>query len=136
MKQILTFYGNSNSFFFFSFFLISAKKRELDFINFHFVFSISIYSPHFQPDSPYSHSVFLHSHPDPRIPTLTPHIPTLTPRIHTLIPPIPTLIPSIPINPILIPRISTLIPHIPIIPFIPFPDSPFWLLQIALKNFK
>ena len=30
-----------------------------------------------------------------------------------------------------IPTIPTLIPRIPIIPLIHFPDSPFWLLQIA-----
>ena len=48
-------------------------------------------------------------------------IPTVNPRIPTLIARIPTLIPHIP----------TLIPRIPIIPLIPFPDSPFRLLQIA-----
>ena len=45
-------------------------------------------------------------------------------KILTLIPRIPTLISRIP-------TIPTLIPHIPIIPLIHFPDSPFWLLQIA-----
>ena len=60
----------------------------------------------------------------PRIPTLIPRIPTLVPRISTLILHIPTLIPRISIIP-------TLIPRIPIIPHIPFPDSPFRLLQIA-----
>ena len=59
---------------------------------------------------------------------LIPLIPTLIPRIPTLIPRIPTLIPRIPH--ILI--IPPLIPHIPIIPLIPFPDSPFRLLQIAI----
>ena len=44
-----------------------------------------------------------------------------------LIPRIPTLIPRIPIIP-------TLIPCIPIIPLIPFLDSPFRLLQIALEE--
>ena len=50
----------------------------------------------------------------PRIPTPIPHIPTLIPRIPTPIP-----------------RIHTLIPCIPIIPFIPFPNYRFRLLQIA-----
>ena len=45
-------------------------------------------------------------------------------KILTLIPRIPTLIPRIP-------TIPTLIPRIPIIPLVHFPDSPFWLLQIA-----
>ena len=45
-------------------------------------------------------------------------------KILTLIPRIPTLISRIP-------TIPTLIPRIPIIPLIHFPDSPFWLLQIA-----
>ena len=48
-----------------------------------------------------------HSHPD------SPHS-TLIPRISTVIP-----------------RVFTLIPRVPIIPLIPFPDSPFRLLQIA-----
>ena len=51
---------------------------------------------------------------------------TMISLISTLIPCIPTLIPRIP-N--LIPCIPTLIPRIPLIPF---PDSPFRLLQIAL----
>ena len=54
-----------------------------------------------------------HFHPDPRISC-----------IPTLISNIPTLISNIP----------TLIPRIPIIPFILFPDSPFWLLQIVKKS--
>ena len=76
-------------------------------------------------------------HSIPRIPTLIPRIPTPIPRIPTLIPRIPTPIPHIPT---LIPQIPSLIPHIPIlipriprIPLIPFPDSLFWLLQIAVK---
>ena len=48
-------------------------------------------------------------------------IPTLIPRISNVIALVPTLIP----------RIPTLIPRITIIPLIPFPDFPFWLLQIA-----
>ena len=67
----------------------------------------------------------------PLIPTLIPCIPiipTLIPIIPTLIPRIPTLIPCFPIIPVLILRI-------PIVTLIPFPDSPFRLLQIAhLKN--
>ena len=84
MKQILTFYGNSNSVFFPSF-LISAKKRELDFINFHFCFfyfdlfpafpawfsvfplripAFPTWSPYSHPDSPHSHPDSPHSHPD------------------------------------------------------------------------
>ena len=55
-------------------------------------------------------------------------IPTLIPRISNVIALVPTLIPRIPT---LIPRIPTLIPRITIIPLIPFPDFPFWILQIA-----
>ena len=58
--------------------------------------------------------------------TLIPHIsniPTTISRIPTLIPHIPTLIACVP----------TLIPRVPIILLIPFPDSPFRLLQIASK---
>ena len=47
------------------------------------------------------------------------------------IPRILTLIPRIPI---LIPRVSTIFPHVPITPLIPFPDSPFRLLQIAFNK--
>ena len=66
----------------------------------------------------------------PCIPTMVPRIPIipLIPRISTMIPHIPTLILRIPT---LIPCIPTLIPRIPIILLIPFPDSPFRLLQIA-----
>ena len=52
---------------------------------------------------------------------LIPLIPTLIHRFPTPIPRIPTLISHIP----------TLILRISIIPLIPFPDSPFRLLQIA-----
>ena len=69
----------------------------------------------------------------PTMITLIPRIPTLIPRI----PIIPILIPRIPINPTLIPRIPTLISGVHIIPVIPFPDSPFRLLQIdRLKRSK
>ena len=71
----------------------------------------------------------------PCIPTLIPIIPTMIPRITTLIPHIPSLILRIPTPipriPTMIPRIPTLIPRVPIIPFIPFPDSPFRVLKIA-----
>ena len=81
----------------------------------------------------------------PCIPTSIPHIPTPIPRIPTLIlrnptpfPRIPTPIPCIltltPRIAILIPHIPILIPRIPIIFLIPFPDSPFQLLQIAKIN--
>ena len=66
-------------------------------------------------------------------PTLTPRISTPIPRIRTLIPyipAIPNLIPHVSIIPILIPRIPILIPRIPL------PNSPFRLLQIAIKNLK
>ena len=72
-----------------------------------------------------NHSDSPHSHPDsriPRIPALIPHLPTPIPCLPTLIPRVPTLIP----------RVPTMILHVPIIPLIPFPDSPFQLLQIAL----
>ena len=87
--------------------------------------------------------------PIPRIPTLIPRILTTISCISTLISRIPTLIPFIPVIPTLIfriliipalifriPIIPTLIPCIPIIPLILFPDSPFWLLQIAISDFK
>ena len=70
-------------------------------------------------------TVIIHQfHSYTKILTLIPLIPTLISRIPTLIPRIPTLISRIPIIP-------TLIPRIPIIALIHFPDSPFWLLQIA-----
>ena len=47
-------------------------------------------------------------------------------RIPTLIPRIATLIPHVP----------TLTPLVPIIPFIPFPDSPFRLLQVAVGRLR
>ena len=62
--------------------------------------------------------------PIPCIPTMILRIPTLIPRIPSPVSSIPTLIPHIAIIP-------TLISHIPIILLIPFPDSPFWLLQRA-----
>ena len=80
---------------------------------------------------------------------------TLIPLIPTLIPCIPrilTLNPRIPIIPTLIPRIPTFPPWFPSLPpwfpafptwfspchhpLIPFPDSPFRLLQIAIKYGK
>ena len=114
----------------FLFFLISAKKK-LDFINFHFVFSTSIYSPHSHPDSPHSYPNFPHSHLHPHIPTLILIIPTLNCSIPTTIPPIPTMISHSPRIPTLTPCFSILIPSIFIIPFILFTDSSFRLLQIA-----
>ena len=98
--------------------------------------------------------------PIPRIPTLVSCIPTPIPHISTLIPRIPTLIsrictlitripyilnipnpiPHIPTLishiPTLIPSVSTLIPRVPIIPLIPFHDSPFRLLQIAVARYN
>ena len=126
IKQVLTFYDNSN----FSFFSNFSKKRELDFINCLF----QLYYLHSHPDSPYSHTHSPHSHPIPRIPTLIPRIPILIPRIPTLIPRIPTLIIRIHTLIPRIPIILTLIPRIPIISLIPFPDSPFRFLQIAKTN--
>ena len=83
-----------------------------------------------KPISSHSHPYSLHHHsysPHPTLISRIPIIPTLIPT-HSHpdphIPTIPTLILRIPI-------ISTLFPRIPIIPLIPFPDSPFRLLQIA-----
>ena len=59
-------------------------------------------------------------------------IPTLIPGISTVIPCISRITTLIHPNLTLIPRVSSLIHRVPIIPLIPFPDSPFWLLQIAL----
>ena len=84
LKQILTFYGNSIFVFCCCCCFSFSEKRELDFVNFHFVFF-------------YSNNI-------PSIPTLIPRIPTQ------------------------IPRIPSAILHIPLIPF---PESPFRLLQIA-----
>ena len=58
---------------------------------------------------------------------------TLIPLIPTRILRIPSLIHRIPRVATLILIFSTVIPHIStLISLIPFPDSPFWLLQIAL----
>ena len=113
----------------------SQLKTRIGFLNFRFVFSISIYSristlilriPTLIPIIPTWILI---------IPTLIPHIPTPIPHISTLIFRIPTLISRIPILipriPNLIPIMPTLIPRIPIIPFIPFLDSTFQFLQIA-----
>ena len=91
-----------------SFFQYQGKKK-IGFYKLFPLFSISIlfYSPHSHPDSLHSHPYSLHSHPIPQIPCI-PHIP------------------------IPIPCVPTLIPCISIISSIPFPDSPFRLLQIAL----
>ena len=80
-------------------------------------------SLHSYPDSP-------HSHPDSPHPTLIPRIPTPIPRIPTLI----SRTPRIPNISTFIPRIPTLISRVPIFPLIPFPDSPFQLLQIVKKH--
>ena len=91
-----------------SFFFQFQEKRKLNFINFFFVFFLFLF-----------HSI-------PCIPTPIHCIPTLIPRIPTLIPRILNLIPSIP----------TLILRVPIITLIPFPDSPFRLLQIVNNNLR
>ena len=75
IKQILTFYDNYKFFFFFFNF---RKKRKLNFINFYFVFSISVLFPTFPPlfptfplsfptfppHSPHSHRNSPHFYPD------------------------------------------------------------------------
>ena len=60
---------------------------------------------------------------------MIPIIPTPIFRIPTLIPQTPTWIPRVPT---LILCVQTQIPRVPIISIIPFPDSPFGLLQIAV----
>ena len=61
--------------------------------------------------------------------------PPLFPASSSRFPAFPPLFPCIPTP---IPRITTpitcILTPIPRIPFIPFPDSPFWLLQIAIRN--
>ena len=127
----------------------SQLKTRIGFLNFRFVFSISIYSRISTLISPISTLILriltlipiiptwilIISTLIPHIPTPIPHISTLIFRIPTLISRIPILIPRIPIlipiMPTLIPCIPTLIPRIPIIPFIPFLDSTFQFLQIA-----
>ena len=81
IKQILTFYDNSNFFFFFFQF---KEKKKIEFYKLLFCF---LYL-HSHPYSPHSHSDSPHSHP-------IPHIPTAIPRISTLISRIP-IIPLIP----------------------------------------
>ena len=130
---MLTFHEHNN----FGFFSISGKKENLFYkLCFRFFLFLFHYIPCILALISRSPT------PIPRIPTLIPCIPTpipwiptlifcistLIPYIPTLIPRIPTLIPRVPA---LIPRIPTLIPRVPIIPLIPFPDSPFRLLQIA-----
>ena len=83
--------------------------------------------PHSQPDSHHSHPDSLHSHPDSlHSHPYSPHSHLDSPHSH------PYSSHSHLIH--RIPRIPTLIPRISIIPFIPFPNSPFWLLQIALSS--
>ena len=60
---------------------------------------------------------------------MIPIIPTPIFRIPTLIPQTPTWIPRVPT---LILCVQTQISRVPIISIIPFPDSPFRLLQIAV----
>ena len=60
---------------------------------------------------------------------MIPIIPTPIFRIPTLIPQTPTWIPRVPT---LILCVQTQIPRVPIISIIPFPASPFRLLQIAV----
>ena len=85
------------------------------------------FSLHSHPDSPHSHPYSLHSHPDSlHSHPYSPHSHLDSPHSH------PYSSHSHLIH--RIPRIPTLIPRISIIPFIPFPNSPFRLLQIALSS--
>ena len=109
-KQILISYDNFNFPFFFNF----SWETELDFINFHFAFSISFYSPYSHLDSLHSHPDSHHSNPD------SSHSESDSHHSHHDSPhPHPNSLHSHPDS-----------WHL-IIPFIPFPDSPFRLLQIA-----
>ena len=119
IKQILTFYDSSNFVFFF-FFNFSKKKTGFYKLSFRFFYFNSI----------------------SRIPTPIHRIPTPIPRILTQITRIPFQlhlipfpfphIPRIPRHSTQILLIPTPIPPIPRISLIPFPDSLFWLLQIAI----
>ena len=89
------------------------------------------------PDYPHLYTHFLafpphslHHHPYSPHPTLISRIPIIPTLIPTHSHPDPH-IPTIPTLILRIPIIPTLFPRIPIIPLIPFPDSPFRLLQIA-----
>ena len=93
------------------FFSISGKKENW-ILYFFFVFFFFLFLFH---STPSITTTII------RIPTMIPHIPTRIPR---LIPRIPTLIS----------RVLTLILRFPIFLLIPFPDSPFRLLQIACKR--
>ena len=100
-----------------------GKCQNYIFINVH-IFFYFYSSPHF---------LFIISTPMRKFSTWFPLFPPPIPRILIPIPCIPTLIPCISIIP-------TLIPSIPNIPLIPFPNSSFWILQIAffvsfLKHF-
>ena len=99
IKQILTFYDNSN----FVYFSISTR-RNLNLINCHFCFnsipSIPTPIPHISTQIPH-------------IPTLIPCIPTLTPRIPTPIPQISTPFPTFPTFPLLFPAFPTPFPAFP-----------------------
>ena len=103
----------------------------MDFLKFYFLFSISIYSPQPHPDSPHSHPDSRHSHPDS--PHSHPDACILTPilRIPTLVPHISTLISHILIFPTPHSHHSHPDSSHSIIPFIPFPNSPFRLLHIV-----
>ena len=96
------------------FFSISGKKENW-ILYFFFVFFFFLFLFH---STPSITTTII------RIPTMIPHIPTPIPRIPRLIPRIPTLIS----------RVLTLILRFPIFLPIPFPDSPFRLLQIACKR--
>ena len=111
-KSHITFYFYPSPHFFFHHFHSYTKILTL------IPFIPTPNSLHSHPASPHFHSYFPHSHLIPRISTPISHIPIIL-----------TLIPRIPITPNLISRI-------PIIPFIPFPNSPFQLLQITSLNLK
>ena len=83
IKQILTFYDN---FVFCNF----SKKGKMDFINFHFVFSISVLFPAFPPRFP--------AFPT-RFPAFPPSFPAFPPRFPAFLPLFPTFPPQFPAFP-------------------------------------
>ena len=120
IKQILTFYGNSNFVFFFQF----QWKNKIGFYNFLLCFSYFSSIPRIPTLFP-AFSPLLSPFP-PRFPAPPPYSPEPhpnSPHPHPISHILRILTP--------IPRIPTLIPHIPNILLIPFIDSPFRLLQIA-----
>ena len=107
-----------------SFFFNFSEKIKFNFINFYFIFSISVLFPAFPPLFPaFSPLLAAFSRRFPAFPAYSPEYHPDSPHPH----PVPHIFRIL--TPI--PRIPTLILCIPNILLIPFTDSSFQLLQIA-----